>query len=227
MIKVAFRDDDLDVPNPQFLTYHQLMQEYGFPVTYAVIPGRVSEEDALFFRRLKQHAMMNFTQHGWMHTNHGGKRKAEFGVRPRDIERHEISMGFKRMNKLFGNDFLPLFVPPYHAYTMDTCKDALDAGCAGWSAKDNMPVIAGMKALNAHILFDSYSDGGHSFLPAKDVIRQFLLYSKRVSTVIFLTHHKKIGEDEQKEFITVLQFLAVLRKKGLVTLTSFSELMCL
>lgn len=225
MIKIAFRDDDVDSPIEQFFDYHKLMQEFDMPVAYAVIPGRVTIENAKTLRELKKNAKMDFLQHGWMHTNHGKEKKAEFGVRERGIECVELARGFERMKTLFAEDFLPVFVPPYHSYTLDNCRDAFEIGCKGWSAKNSMPLIHGIKDLNAHVFFDTYTDNGHSFAKASEIKRQFLLLSKHTPRVIFLTHHKKILEEEAAELRNVLEFLTALKKKRMVTFCSFSELM--
>ncbi|MBI4441336.1 DUF2334 domain-containing protein [Candidatus Woesearchaeota archaeon] len=224
MTHVVFRDDDVDEVSDQFLAYRDLMKKYEMPVTYAVIPGRTSPSSAQKLKSLKT-AKDVFVQHGWMHTNHGtDTQKAEFGMREPEIEQQEILAGYAKMKDLFADDFLPVFVPPYHAYTQHTWHAAQEAGCKGFSAKKGQPVWAGMRSLPAHILFDIYRDGKHSFLSAQTALRQFLFLRKR-PFVIFLTHHKNIDSYERTELEKVLRFLSQLKMRGKVTFCSFGDLL--
>lgn len=224
MLRISFRDDDLDQPLESFCAFHELMKKYSFPVSYAVIPGRITKEDANLYRIMKQTAKMDFLQHGWMHTNYGIEKKGEFGIRKPEIDAKEITFGFQKMKEFFEDDFLPVFVPPFHSYTQQTWQAAQSAGCIAFSAKYGMSTYDGLVSLSAHIFVDHYNENDHTFLSAKKVLQQFLRW-KHLPFVIFLTHHKKMGEKERKEFENVLVFLKYLEKKNEVTFCSFTELL--
>lgn len=227
MLKIAFRDDDLDEPIQSFQDYNQLMAKYEIPIAYAVIPSRLTKENAIFFRNLKSSYNIEFLQHGWSHTNHNvhGDKKAEFSVRDKKIEHEEIARGYKVMEELFENDFTPIFVPPYHSYNRDTWCSAEFAGCKGFSAKAGMSEYPGLKSIPANILFDIYEGDNYRFRKAGDILEEFLLLSRRVETIVFLTHHKKVSQAELFELEKILIFLRLMKNKGQLRFVSFSELL--
>ena len=88
-----------------------------------------------------------------------------------------------------------------------------------------MPEYDGLKSIPANISFDMYENNIHQFRNTNDIIREFLLLSKKLNTIIFLTHHKKISESELKEFEKVLYFLKLMKDKCKLKFVSFSELL--
>lgn len=56
-------------------------------------------------------------QHGYAHANHApdDEKKAEFGPhRSLDAMQRDLTTGFKRLRRLFGPRFRPMFVPPWN-----------------------------------------------------------------------------------------------------------------
>ena len=90
----------------------------GTPLSLAVIPGRVAEDDAgALADRLTRHGAATVLQHGWMHINHAPSdaKKAELGAqRPAATVLAELARGWQRLAALFGRLALPVLTPPWN-----------------------------------------------------------------------------------------------------------------
>ena len=90
----------------------------GIPLSLAVIPGRVADEDAgALASRLAEHGAVTLLQHGWMHVNHAPSdaKKAELGAhRPLPAILTELGRGWHRLADLFGRLALPVLTPPWN-----------------------------------------------------------------------------------------------------------------
>jgi hypothetical protein len=90
----------------------------GTPLSIAVIPGRVADEDvATLTGRLAAHGRATVLQHGWMHVNHApaDAKKAELGAhRPLPSILAELARGWQRLAALFGRLALPVLTPPWN-----------------------------------------------------------------------------------------------------------------
>lgn len=108
------RDDDATVPSAQLDRLAVLSERFAIPVLLASIPLLAQETLA---RRLKTAPLLRPCQHGTWHRNHAsaGEKKSEFGLhRPLSEVLTEIAAGQKRLRELFGDRFLPVFVPPWN-----------------------------------------------------------------------------------------------------------------
>lgn len=107
-----WRDDDATRPGPALDRLMAVTD--GIPVALAVIP--VSAESGLV-DFISKNRSISILQHGYAHTNHAPaeEKKAEFGAhRPIPAMLAEIDAGHVRLSSLFGNRFLPIFVPPWN-----------------------------------------------------------------------------------------------------------------
>ncbi len=112
-----WRDDDAVAATPQLQRLHDLARNLGMPVHLAVIPAHAQDSLADFAG-----AHMVPVLHGWSHVNHAPPtaKKAEFGAhRDPNIMRREIEQGLTRLRALFGEAFVPMFVPPWNRISPD------------------------------------------------------------------------------------------------------------
>src|SRR5262245_36538036 len=83
------------------------------PIAFAVIPSLADQSLA---RKLARYPSVMVLQHGWQHANHATEGYSEYPAgRSTNEVASEFSVGFRRLNDLFGRQSLPVFVPPWHA----------------------------------------------------------------------------------------------------------------
>lgn len=113
-IRLWLRDDDAIAPSPALDRLAGLGERFGLPVLLAVIP--MLAESALA-SALRSMPSLQPCQHGCWHRNHAaeGAKKAEFGAlrAAADIS-SEIDLARRRLEELFGETALPVFVPPWN-----------------------------------------------------------------------------------------------------------------
>lgn len=131
------RDDDATVPSDQLDRLAALTERFAIPVLLASIP--LLAQDAVA-RRLETAPLLRPCQHGTWHRNHApaGEKKSEFGLhRPRPEVLTEIAAGQKRLRELFGDRFLPVFVPPWNRIHPAIAAELPGLGFAGLSCFRN------------------------------------------------------------------------------------------
>ena len=115
---IFFRDDDVAVPGKQFTQLRGIFFQLHVPLNLAIVPA--------WLTRRRWRSMQNFNrsaadlwcwhQHGWRHINHEiiGK-KQEFGPNRSDsaIE-DDILKGRRRLERLIGESYYPVFTPPWN-----------------------------------------------------------------------------------------------------------------
>ncbi len=143
-----WRDDDATRPGPRL---ERLVETAaGVPVSLAVIPSGATAALASWVRTQRG---VTALQHGYGHSNHApaGAKKSEFGDdRQLSDMRAEIASGRTRMVSLFGDRFLPVFVPPWNRMS-GTLADPLKAdGFIGLSAYGPRQTGAEIPTINCH-----------------------------------------------------------------------------
>lgn len=107
-----WRDDDATQPTPQL---DELLHRAGsVPLALAVIPAKAA--DALA-ERLQGAPGVCVLQHGWRHERRSEGRVDEYPSQrlPAEVAA-ELAMGRRRLQDLFGDQAIPVFVPPAHAF---------------------------------------------------------------------------------------------------------------
>ncbi|HEV7257983.1 MAG TPA: polysaccharide deacetylase [Bosea sp. (in: a-proteobacteria)] len=110
-----------------------LGERFALPVLLAVIPMLAEPALAGALRRMPS---LEPCQHGSWHRNHApqGAKKAEFGVlrAATDIVA-ELSLARRRLEALFGEALLPVFVPPWNRIAPEHAALLPKLGFAGLS----------------------------------------------------------------------------------------------
>jgi hypothetical protein len=125
-VPVFFRADDIAVPGKQFVRLMTLFKACRTPLSLAVVPAWLSR---LRWRQCRKLAggmpeLWCWHQHGWRHANHEKEgKKQEFGrARPLSAIAADISRGRKRMRSLLGEEFYPVFTPPWNRCSLETLQ---------------------------------------------------------------------------------------------------------
>jgi hypothetical protein len=127
-----WRDDDATEPSAALDRLIDL--GHGtVPLALAVIPKPAVSELA---DRLAAEAHVTVVQHGWCHRNHRppGEKSAEFGPdRSETAMMDDLRRGMTRLRSLFGDRFLPVFVPPWNRITTTLAPCFNELGLIGLS----------------------------------------------------------------------------------------------
>jgi hypothetical protein len=121
------------------------------PLALAVIPGLAERSLAI---RLERHPTVTVLQHGWRHTNHakeGSPSEYPHGRIPDEVA-GEFSDGMRLLGNLFGEQYLPVFAPPWHGFDQSYLPLLRQAGLRAISrAKPRTrAVVSGLRVSNIH-----------------------------------------------------------------------------
>lgn len=123
---VFFRADDAGVDGKQFDRLMDTFSAFQVPLALAVVPTWLTPQrwERIERRTASRRSLWCWHQHGWRHVNHESEgKKMEFGPgRTRDQVRHDLLRGRERLEGLLGDDFLPVFTPPWNRCSVVTLE---------------------------------------------------------------------------------------------------------
>lgn len=192
-----WRDDDAVELTTPLEKLGQLSLDLGLDVHLAVIPKFATPELASLCRDMSQFVPL---VHGWAHVNQstGPAKKAEFGA-PRDGAVVEMRLGLSRMEQLFGQSLLPMFVPPWNRISEGFVNELNGLGFSSLSTftpRHARLRPGGLVQINTHVDPISWRGGGG--LAEPDVTVDTLIKtlkdrregrSDAAEPLGFLTHH--------------------------------------
>lgn len=147
-----WRDDDAIAPTHALDRLDRLSVALGVPVHVAVIPDLAH---ATLAGRLAATDQLVPLAHGWRHHNTAppGARKAEFGAQ-HPAAPAQIAAAMERMQRLFQDRFLPVFVPPWNRMDAGYAPALTAAGFRGLSMFTPRPArhaAPGLVRINTHV----------------------------------------------------------------------------
>lgn len=185
------RDDDAVMPTAALDRLLDLTQDYGVPVTLAVIPERTG--DALV-QRLDRAPLASVAVHGWSHVNHAGadgKKQELGGHRPAAEVLGELAAGFSRLEALHAARFVPVLVPPWNRIDA-----ALLPGleCLGYRAVSvfGLEKPSPIPLINTHIdVMDWHGTRGgrDGVVLAREIVQRLAQMFDHGGAMGLLTHH--------------------------------------
>lgn len=190
-----WRDDDVTRPGPRL---ERLFSVAGTaPLALAVIPLEASDELAACVRERNG---VTALEHGYAHTNHAlaDEKKSEFGDnRPPATMMAEIEAGRDRVAALFGDRFVPVFVPPWNRVSATIASRLVEHGFLGLSTYGPRRWDSGRCTVNCHADLVNWR-GSRGFVGEVEILTQIVdhLSARRRKTVDateptgLLTHHR-------------------------------------
>jgi hypothetical protein len=123
---VYFRADDVAVPGKQFDRMMELFANYRVPLSLAVVPAWLTHQrwKTMQSKALRVSSLWCWHQHGWRHVNHetAGKNQ-EFGsARQSSAVKEDLLKGRQRLENILGNQFYPVFTPPWNRCNLNTLE---------------------------------------------------------------------------------------------------------
>ena len=151
-LPVWWRDDDAIEPTPQLERLAAMAADLGIPVHVAVIPALAKRELVPF---IHSHGVFRPLVHGWRHINHAPRRRPASEFSSANVfSVARAWRGQRRMRKLFGDSFLPVFVAPWNYVNPSLHARLAALGYKAVSTIGPRPqrmACAGLVQINAHI----------------------------------------------------------------------------
>ncbi len=127
---VFFRADDIGIPSRQFQQLIACFQKHRLPLCLATVPAWLTEQrlQELLGLTGANSSQWCWHQHGRVHRNFEkiGK-KQEFGPsRSKDDIQASLGKGRDRLEQFLGDDFLPVFTPPWNRCSEATIQSLVD-----------------------------------------------------------------------------------------------------
>lgn len=128
--QIFFRADDIGVPSPNFSRLVASFTRYRLPLCLASVPAWTTRRRLSELRRITGAGRSQWCwhQHGRLHRNFEPTgRKQEFGpARDRRKLRDQLAKGRSRLEALLGEDFTPVFTPPWNRCNDDTLQGLIE-----------------------------------------------------------------------------------------------------
>jgi len=145
------RDDDATRMSPEFERLLTLQKKYSLPMAISVIPKWSGLQ---LPRIIRDRPDMIVLQHGWSHENHASQcspgQHSEFSAnRMPDEVQKDLIMGRTRLEILYGDQFIPGFVPPWNHIA--PIHMPLFKNYQFISGRNCMESAAEMKTLHVHL----------------------------------------------------------------------------
>jgi hypothetical protein len=203
------RDDDATRPSAALDRLFKLTAGFDVPIALAIIPAAAGQELAA---SLAPHAHAVPIVHGWAHRNHAGTgaKKQEFGPhRPLDEMRAELNRALGKMNSLFPERLVPMFVPPWNRIAPEVVECLGKAGFSALSRFGPAPDVpfGSVAEINTHI--DIMDWRGSRGCKDHDVLARLLAEALAQSLargrypIGILTHHL-VHDDTAWDFLEKL-----------------------
>jgi len=119
-----FRNDDVNVLDPELVAVTRRCTDEGVPITHAVEPANITDEAAAWLQAemAEKGRLVEIMQHGW---DHGLRDLGEFGgARPSDEQHADLKRGKEILLDRFGGRFLPCLNFPFGPYNQASMKAA-------------------------------------------------------------------------------------------------------
>jgi len=212
-LRLFFRDDDVDEDEATLRRLLRLLLERNAPINLGVIPGRLTAACAELLTQSAgaAPAILELNQHGWLHLNHEREgRKCEFGPSRTYAEQlADVARGRERMTEAFGQNWFPVFIPPWNRCTEDTYRALDHLGFRALSAKRGGSVVTGYRFEDISITLDLYrwNDGARLKSP-EDVVDGLIAQLLPQQTIGVALHHKVMDERAFSFLASLLDTLA-------------------
>lgn len=226
-IKIFFRNDDIDDDEISLRQFLEIFIYHEIPVNLAVIPAGLTKEGATLLRSYKYKfpEIIEFSQHGWSHTNHEATgKKCEFGPsRKFELQYSDIANGKKIMQENFGQDMEPIFVPPWNRCNQDTYRalDDLSFSCLSKLQAGEISENYNFQEVSVTLDFFRWKNGA-MLKPAEEIISELISQICELEIIGVMLHHK-VMEPPALHFLEDL--IRELKKSSAVKIYSIQQLL--
>ncbi len=226
-LNVFLRDDDIDDDEASLRALLQICLRHNMPINLAVIPGRLTLAAASFLNDLLQQAprLIELNQHGWLHLNHEREgKKCEFGISRNPAEQlADIAAGQARMNDAFGQNWFPVFVPPWNRCTATTATALDELGFRVLSREHSQSQFEGHRFTELPVTLDLYRwRGGAELRPPEELATELSRQIADDDRIGIMSHHKVMND---AAFDLLNELLQLLTRFPIVQRHTFQSLL--
>jgi len=194
-----WRDDDAQQDTPALAKVVELSKRFDIPLSLAVIPDGI---ESSLIEAIGDNALVSVLLHGFSHTNYAGinEKKQELGAH-RDITDicSQLDLGIKILQQAFGQQFVPVLVPPWDRIAPEVVDALPQRGLMGLStycARELPEPVEGVWQINTHADIINWKQE-RTFLGQKQVVDQLVDHLcgrrlgkyDRAEPTGLLTHH--------------------------------------
>jgi len=157
-----WRDDDAQKPSVQLERLLAISDRHHAAVSLATIPHGVQVSLA---EALSGHDQVSILQHGFSHRNYAPatERKMELGWhRPGEQIFGQIQSGLSDLKGLFGEQLVPVLVPPWNRIDLRVVERLEKCGLRGLSTlgpRKQSFAAEGLKQVNVHVDIMNWKQG--------------------------------------------------------------------
>ena len=161
-----WRDDDAIADSDDLRQLLALSLSRDVPLGLAVVPFGATESLVAAVHSLKT---VRVLQHGYAHRNFAppDAKKIELGPeRPTDIVIGELATGLDQLSSMFGDQALPVLVPPWNRIATHLVPMLPEMGYTALSAygpRERARPVAGLSQINTHVDVIDWK-GGRGFV---------------------------------------------------------------
>jgi hypothetical protein len=207
---VFFRADDIALAGRQFADMLAVFARYRVPLSLAVVPAWMT---SLRWKEIKHMAagdskLWCWHQHGWRHQNHepSGK-KQEFGpARAAEDIRKDLDRGRRRLETILGNEFTPIFTPPWNRCDERTLAFLAESGYRAVSRFSENPPKAPPGLADIAVTVDLHTRKESDPKVAWNNLFSELTQSLAAGCCGVMLHHRRMNEAA----VSFLELLLVL-----------------
>jgi len=212
-IRLFFRNDDVDEDEAALWRLARLFLQRNTPINLAVIPGRLTAACGELLAQAVSDApaLVELNQHGWRHINHECEgRKSEFGPGRAYAEQFaDIALGQARMTEAFGQNWFPVFIPPWNRCSEGAYRALDHLGFRALSAKQGNSAVAGYRFKEISITLDLFRwRGGARLKSSEEIVGDLIAQLSRRQTIGVMLHHKVMDERAYSLLSSMLDTLA-------------------
>jgi hypothetical protein len=210
-VRFWWRDDDAVRTGPMLQRLFEAVE--GAPLALAVIPEPAQTD---LVEAVAREPGVTVFQHGWAHVNHAPRGQSlgawELdGFRPAEQVLAEMHSGKMRLEKLFGERFQPIMVPPWnrvHAGLLPALAAHGFVGISGTGEGIGTEPVPGLRCINCQVDVLRWKDGARfaGWKKSADELVTLLMDPAEQGTIGINTHHA-VTDREGWEFIASLNRL--------------------
>ena len=222
---VFFRADDIGIPSKQYTDLIQLFTKHQIPLALAVVPSWLNEErrNHLFDIAGKNPSLWCWHQHGTRHVNHETQgKKQEFGsARTEEEIQHSLSRGKSRLATLLGDDFTPIFTPPWNRCSQQTLQQLIELRFLAISRSSGARPLSPASLPDLQVNVDLHTRKENSPQKALTNLLSELEHSLATGWCGIMLHHQRMNA-RALLFLDIL--LKVIRSEANLSVAAFPDL---
>lgn len=207
-ISFWLRDDDAFQDNEKVRRLLSLCKSHSVPMAWAVVPEKLEDSLVELFRN---ESLVTVIQHGFAHKNHGkgSGTSGEFQYhRPVETMREEAKLGQQILASRFGQQFLPIFVPPWNQISEAMIAELPKLGFVGLSRFGHEEKSNPVTICNSHCDLLKWKPQAH-FAGEEKLLNCLIEELQKGNTKIgILTHHLDHDQATDDFLQKLMNFLA-------------------